>query len=72
MSRPAIVALSGSQSNGGEVPCASCPWTAKGQPDLTPVIREAAARGAWFCCHVHMGTCYGAKRYGDAKQKRGA
>lgn len=41
-------------------PCAACPWMQKGQPDITPEVREAAEAGAWFCCHVHLGTCHGA------------
>lgn len=41
-------------------PCAACPWMQKGQPYITPPIREAAERGEWFCCHVHCGTCHGA------------
>jgi hypothetical protein len=64
--------MSGSQFKDEKAPCESCPWTTKGQPDLTPAIRQAAVRGAWFCCHVHLGTCYGAKRYGAAKQAKGA
>lgn len=50
-------------------PCAACPWTAKGQPDLTEPVREAAVDGQWFCCHVHMGECSGAARYGAAKRQ---
>lgn len=50
-------------------PCVKCPWIAKGQPDLTPEVRQAAVDGKWFCCHVHMGTCFGAQRYGDAKRQ---
>lgn len=48
-------------------PCEACPWTQKGQPDLTECVRQAAKDGAWFCCHVHLGTCFGAERYGKAK-----
>lgn len=50
-------------------PCSACPWTQKGQPDLTPAVREAAEAGKWFCCHVHMGTCFGAQRYSEAKRR---
>lgn len=51
-------------------PCASCPWTIKGQPDIKAEHRAAAEGGAWFCCHVHLGTCYGAQRYAEAVRKR--
>lgn len=51
-------------------PCSSCPWTQKDQPDLTDELRACAERGAWFCCHVHLGTCHGAERYATAKEKR--
>ena len=51
-------------------PCADCPWSAKGQPDLNDELRAAAARGAWFCCHVHLGTCWGAARYQQALAKK--
>ena len=51
-------------------PCAGCPWTSKDQRDkdaLTDEVRSAAARGVWFCCHVNLGTCHGAARYGASK-----
>jgi hypothetical protein len=51
-------------------PCNACPWTSKEQRDkeaLTDEVKKAAASGAWFCCHVHMGTCYGAQRYAGSK-----
>jgi len=42
-------------------PCEQCPWTIKGQPDITSTMRSANDKGEWFCCHVNMGTCHGAK-----------
>lgn len=54
-------------------PCAGCPWTSKAARDraaLTDEVRAAAVEGKWFCCHVHMGTCYGAERYGKAKRQQ--
>lgn len=55
----------GTSSNG--VPCGACPWVQKGQPDITSDVRAAAERGQWFCCHVHLGTCHGARRYSETK-----
>jgi hypothetical protein len=42
-------------------PCEKCPWTQRGRPDITPEVLEAGRSGMWFCCHVNMGTCYGAQ-----------
>ena len=42
-------------------PCEHCPWVEKGQPQIMPEVRQAAERGDWFCCHVHMGMCTGAE-----------
>lgn len=53
-------------------PCEKCPWTQKGQPDLNDVLRSAACDGKWFCCHVNMGTCYGAQRYAVSVLKKEA
>lgn len=47
-------------------PCEKCPWTLKGQPDITDELRQAAARGDWFCCHVNMGDCHGAARFAQS------
>lgn len=44
-------------------PCAKCPWEAN-DPDITPVVRAAAEAGKVFCCHVRMGTCWGAVKQG--------
>lgn len=47
-------------------PCPGCPWTSVAERDreaLTAEVRLAAAGGAWFACHVRMGTCHGAARY---------
>lgn len=44
----------------GEKPCVACPWTKKGRPDITPDVFRAAEGGTWFCCHVNLGTCWGA------------
>lgn len=43
-------------------PCSACPWIQKGQPDITPELRQLAQAGTWFCCHVNMGTCHGAAK----------
>ena len=42
-------------------PCKACPWMKKNQPDITDEARSAMENGEWFCCHVRMGTCIGAK-----------
>jgi hypothetical protein len=49
-------------------PCKACPWTEKGQPLITDELRECAKQGQWFCCHVNMGTCHGAERFGESKR----
>ena len=59
-----------------DMPCAKCPWTSK-DPEVKALmekhkVHEAAAKGAWFCCHVNMGTCHGAARYAEAVGKRAA
>lgn len=57
------------------MPCRACPWTQKGQPDITAPVRAAAEAGEWFCCHVNMGTCHGAQlihRAAIAKAQGGA
>jgi hypothetical protein len=51
-------------------PCDACPWSAKGQPDLTDELRARAAAGNWFCCHVKLGTCWGVARYQQALASR--
>ena len=59
-------------------PCAGCPWTSREERDkaaLTEEVKAAARGGQWFCCHVNMGTCHGAARYGSsgrAKAEEGA
>lgn len=46
-------------------PCDACPWVSQSPRDkaatLSPEMQEALAAGAWFCCHVNMGTCHGAR-----------
>lgn len=46
-------------------PCSACPRV-PGRP-LSDAIedkhRQAAREGAWFCCHVNMGTCHGAANF---------
>jgi len=42
-------------------PCKECPWTKKGMPDIKKEQTDALANGGWFCCHVNMGTCFGAE-----------
>src|SRR5258706_2222898 len=44
-------------------PCDACPWTERDTPSITPEIAAAAQRGDWFCCHVNLGPCAGAKNY---------
>jgi hypothetical protein len=61
-----------SQSDSG-TPCDACPWVSKEARDksaLTPAVRDAAVRGEWFCCHIHQGTCHGARRYGESKRRQ--
>ena len=50
--------------------CKACPWH---EAKTLPVpVKSAAIRGDWFCCHVHMGTCFGAALWGAvARKKRG-
>ena len=43
-------------------PCKNCPWIKKGQPDISDEVRKAMESGQWFCCHVNMGTCFGAQK----------
>lgn len=50
-------------------PCKQCPWTQKGRPLITPDLEEASKKGTWFCCHVNMGTCFGAKNVGKKFEK---
>lgn len=49
-------------------PCAHCPWTDAAQDvdAIVPGASASAKAGDWFCCHVHMGTCWGAVRFGAA------
>lgn len=53
-------------------PCPACPWTQKGQPDITDELRSCASDGQWFCCHVNMGTCFGAQRYAESRKREEA
>lgn len=47
-------------------PCSDCPWVSTKQRDKdatapgTPCHTQMTI-GGWFCCHVNMGTCYGAR-----------
>lgn len=53
-------------------PCADCPWTSGLRRDvlaLTEDVKQSAIDGKWFCCHVNLGTCHGARRFGNAKRK---
>lgn len=54
----------------GPAPCAKCPWTQPGRPDISPEIEAAAKAGLWFCCHVNMGTCFGAKAVSDRAARK--
>lgn len=46
-------------------PCKPCPWVSTEQRDkdavANPIIQTQMKMGGWFCCHVNMGTCYGAR-----------
>lgn len=46
-------------------PCGPCPWVSRDQRDkdavANPIIQTQMKMGGWFCCHVNMGTCYGAR-----------
>lgn len=46
-------------------PCEKCPWTSKDPRDVEltakPAFKNAMESGQWFACHVHMGTCHGAR-----------
>lgn len=46
-------------------PCSACPWTSKDQRDIDatsdPAVQASMQAGQWFCCHVNMGTCHGAR-----------
>ena len=50
-------------------PCDKCPWTEKGQPLITDQLKETAKKGTWFCCHVNMGECFGAKNFGETQNR---
>lgn len=50
--------------------CSECPWTSAAERDraaLTDKLKATAANGMWFCCHVNMGTCYGAQRFAASR-----
>lgn len=50
-------------------PCPACPWISKEARDIiAPLYRDAAGAGQWFCCHVNLGTCWGAVRFGAARE----
>lgn len=57
-------------------PCEKCPWMSKDARDIeaisAPEVQDAMKAGQWFCCHVHMGTCYGAELQSIAHAKRTA
>ncbi len=46
-------------------PCGPCPWVSTDQRDKDTIeatgARAAMEQGKWFCCHVNMGTCHGAR-----------
>jgi hypothetical protein len=46
-------------------PCEPCPWVSTDPRDKEitskPPFRTQMEMGGWFCCHVNMGTCYGAR-----------
>lgn len=47
------------------MPCGACPWVSTDQRDkdavANPIMQTQMKMGGWFCCHVNMGTCYGAR-----------
>lgn len=46
-------------------PCGACPWVSRDERDKAavsdPATQAAMQAGRWFCCHVNMGTCHGAR-----------
>lgn len=46
-------------------PCSACPWVSRDKDYRAavsdPATRAAMESGQWFCCHVNMGTCHGAR-----------
>lgn len=46
-------------------PCAACPWMSRDPRDVAAVsdetTQDAMRAGTWFCCHVNLGTCHGAR-----------
>lgn len=48
-----------------EKPCDACPWVSQDSRDQAavadPATRASMEAGNWFCCHVNMGTCHGAR-----------
>lgn len=46
-------------------PCEKCPWMSRDPRDkeavADPSVQATMKSGRWFCCHVNMGTCFGAQ-----------
>lgn len=46
-------------------PCEKCPWMSHDERDKeavsAPDVQATMEAGTWFCCHVNMGTCHGAR-----------
>lgn len=46
-------------------PCSACPWVSRDPRDVeainAPGTQAAMESGRWFCCHVNLGTCHGAR-----------
>lgn len=41
-------------------PCGPCPWTKKGQPDISEELILERDSGGTFICHITSGICHGA------------
>jgi hypothetical protein len=39
-------------------------------PLIDENIKSAAREGQWFCCHVNLGTCHGAAKYGRQQERQ--
>lgn len=55
-------------------PCTACPWVSRDERDVqavsNPETQAAMLEGRWFCCHVNMGTCHGARlQYEKSKRE---
>lgn len=55
-------------------PCDACPWVSRDERDVLavadPATRQAMEEGRWFCCHINMGTCHGARLLHEKHRKK--